>query len=124
MEIKSLAGSGEPVTPDNYASKIRVKDMLQAIIATLTVSGQGDGNWVACTLKYPGANILIRPLPEHVAWIKREAYRYCKEHNCKDVSASDLAGYLEASISEQFSVASLAGEAYHKNIISSEALAF
>lgn len=117
LEYKSLSGTKAPhMGNGDWIARIRLKDMLQAIVAAY-VTSRACNVCVACVLRYPGATIILKPSSDHIKWLKSIGYRLCKERNVPDVSASDLANFSEEAFREDFSEVKVKGLIMHREFL-------
>lgn len=105
LEFKSLANSNQKHELSKWEKQIRLKDVLQAIIAALQVSVVKNAPAV-CVLRYINSCYIINPCARLCSYILEKAPKvrdFKSEPGDKYVSASVLAETLEPDIRKMFS---------------------
>lgn len=119
LEYKSLANSNQKHEKSKWKNQIRLKDVLQAIIATMQVSAVQKSPAV-CVLRYVNSSYVISPSKEicdYILQIAPSAKKFKNEH--KYISASVLAELIEPDIRKKYLESSVGekGKQLHDKIL-------
>lgn len=105
IEFKSKSGSNyRKTTQDNWKKQIRLKDILQTIIASLQVSAVRNKPCL-CVLRYMDSAFILYPSNELIKLIIEQAPKvqaYKKEGNDKFIAGGVLAEQLEIDVKKLF----------------------
>lgn len=99
LEYKSR--SKRLIEPAAWLAQVRLKDMLQCLIASVAVA-QTNGKTCAAVLRYHNVGLLLVPeqrLLDLVVGLIPAACDYCGQ---ADIASSELAGYAELKVTKAF----------------------